>query len=127
MQKAFASPDRNLDTLPSSEEIAELQTDYANMLSAIINLLDGAKYLWKENIMSNNIPIYRFGMYEPSTDSVIINAGENSVLVIGCAMNTIKLWCFPNRMILPIYTGWLRIHRYFMRNWLLRRTDFNGM
>jgi hypothetical protein len=47
MQKAFTSPDRNIDTLPSSEEIAELQTDYTNMLSAIIDLLNGAKYLWE--------------------------------------------------------------------------------
>jgi hypothetical protein len=47
MQKAFTSPDHNIDTLPSSEEIAELQTDYTNMLSAIIDLLDGAKYLWE--------------------------------------------------------------------------------
>jgi hypothetical protein len=47
MQKAFTSPDRNIDTLPSSEEISELQTDYTNMLSAIIDLLDGAKYLWE--------------------------------------------------------------------------------
>jgi hypothetical protein len=47
MHKAFTSPDRNIDTLPSSEEIAELQTDYTNMLSAIIDLLDGAKYLWE--------------------------------------------------------------------------------
>jgi hypothetical protein len=47
MQKAFTSPDRNIDTLPLSEEISELQTDYTNMLSAIIDLLDGAKYLWE--------------------------------------------------------------------------------
>jgi hypothetical protein len=47
MQKAFTSPDRNIDTLPSSDEIAELQTDYTNMLSATIDLLDGAKYLWE--------------------------------------------------------------------------------
>jgi hypothetical protein len=47
MQKAFTSPDRNIGALPSSEEIAELQTDYTNMLSAIIDPLDGAKYLWE--------------------------------------------------------------------------------
>jgi hypothetical protein len=47
MQKAFTSPNRNIDTLPLSEEIAELQTDYTNMLSAIIDLLNGAKYLWE--------------------------------------------------------------------------------
>ena len=47
MQKAFASPDRNIDNLPSSEDINKLQTDYTNMLSATIDLLDGAKYLWE--------------------------------------------------------------------------------
>jgi hypothetical protein len=47
MQKAFTGPDRNIDALPSSEEITELQTNYTNMLSAIIDLLDGAKYLWE--------------------------------------------------------------------------------
>ena len=47
MQKAFTSSDRNIDTLPSSDEINELQTEYTNMLTAIINLLDGAKYLWE--------------------------------------------------------------------------------
>ena len=48
MQKSFTSPDWNIDTLPSSDEINELQTEYANMLTAIIDLLDGAKYLWEE-------------------------------------------------------------------------------
>ena len=32
---------------PSSEAIKELQTEYTNMLTAIIDLLDGAKYLWE--------------------------------------------------------------------------------
>ena len=43
MQKAFTST----GTLPASDEIKELQTEYTNMLTAIIDLLDGAKYLWK--------------------------------------------------------------------------------
>lgn len=30
----------------------------------------------------NNILNFQFGMYEPSTDSIIINTGENSILVI---------------------------------------------
>ena len=47
MQKAFKAPDDTSDTLPSSEDIRELQTEYTNMLTAIIDLLDGAKYLWK--------------------------------------------------------------------------------
>ncbi len=49
MQKAFTSPDRTPDTLPSSEAIKELQIEYTNMLTAIIDLLDGAKYLWERD------------------------------------------------------------------------------
>ena len=49
MQKAFAKccELQTLNNLPTSDEIQELQTDYNNMLTAIIDLLDGAKYLWE--------------------------------------------------------------------------------
>ena len=47
IQKAFTTTVDTSDTLPSSEAIKELQTEYTNMLSAIIDLLDGAKYLWE--------------------------------------------------------------------------------
>ena len=49
MQKAFVGyyQDQNPDNLPTSNEITELQTSYNNMLTAIIDLLDGAKYLWE--------------------------------------------------------------------------------
>lgn len=47
MQKAFTSTTCTRDMLPSSDKIKELQTEYTNMLSAIIDLLDGAKYLWE--------------------------------------------------------------------------------
>ena len=49
MQKAFVGyyQNQNSDNLPTSNEIAEPQTSYNNMLSAIIELLDGAKYLWE--------------------------------------------------------------------------------
>lgn len=43
MQKAFTTTVDTSDTLPSSEAIKELQTEYTNMLTAIIDLLDGAK------------------------------------------------------------------------------------
>ena len=33
--------------------------------------------------MNNNLN-FQFGMYEPATDSVIINTGENTILVICC-------------------------------------------
>ena len=51
MQKAFTGADDvtsvKAESLPSSEDIKELQTEYTNMLTAIIDLLDGAKYLWE--------------------------------------------------------------------------------
>lgn len=47
MQKAFTSTDATPNALPSSESIKELQIEYTNMLTAIIDLLDGAKYLWE--------------------------------------------------------------------------------
>jgi hypothetical protein len=53
MQKAFTITDADTvatavpDTLPSSEAIKELQTEYTNMLTASIDLLDGTKYLWE--------------------------------------------------------------------------------
>ena len=45
MQKAFIKccKKQTLSHLPNSDEIKELQTDYNNMLTAIIDLLDGAK------------------------------------------------------------------------------------
>ena len=47
MQKAFTSTDSSPNILPSSEAIKDLQTEYFNMLTAITDLLDGAKYLWE--------------------------------------------------------------------------------
>lgn len=45
MHTAFTSDATN--TLPTSEEISALQTEYEIALKAIIDMLDGAKYLWK--------------------------------------------------------------------------------
>lgn len=33
--------------------------------------------------MNNNLN-FQFGMYQPTTDSIIVNTGENSVLIIRC-------------------------------------------
>ena len=46
MQKTFTSTNTS-HTLPSLEAIKELQIEYTNMLTAIIDLLNGTKYLWK--------------------------------------------------------------------------------
>ena len=45
MQTAFL--DSTAAELPTTEEILALQTDYENLLKAIIDMLDGAKYLWE--------------------------------------------------------------------------------
>lgn len=47
MQKVFTATSNTSNTLPFSETIKELQFEYTNMLTAIIDLLDGAKYLWE--------------------------------------------------------------------------------
>lgn len=53
MQNAFTGTDADTvttaipDTLPSSDVITELKTEYINILTAIIDLLNGAKYLWE--------------------------------------------------------------------------------
>ena len=47
MQKAVTTPNCTPDTLPTSEAIKDLHIEYTNMLTAIIDLLDGAKYLWE--------------------------------------------------------------------------------
>ena len=39
------TPNCTPDTLPTSEAIKDLHIEYTNMLTAIIDLLDGAKYL----------------------------------------------------------------------------------
>lgn len=46
MQKEHTTNTVTLDT-PSLETVKELQTEYTNMLTAVIDLLDGAKYLWE--------------------------------------------------------------------------------
>ena len=47
MQKEFTANNVTPNALPFLESIKELQTEYTNMLTAIIDLLDGAKYLWE--------------------------------------------------------------------------------
>lgn len=49
--------------------------------------------------MINNLNI-TFGMYEPSTDSVIVNTGENSILVICCKeCNSSVIFDDPNDIV----------------------------
>ena len=49
--------------------------------------------------MNNNLN-FMFGMYEPTTDSVIVNTGENSVLVIHCKeCNSCVIFEEPNDIV----------------------------
>lgn len=59
MQKTFTEccEHQALNNLPTSDEIKELQTVYNNMLTAIIDLLDGAKYLWEGEHHETKYPL----------------------------------------------------------------------
>ena len=53
----------------------------------------------KETTMNNNLN-FQFGMYEPATDSIIINTGKNSVLVISCKdCNSSVIFDDPNDVV----------------------------
>ena len=48
----------------------------------------------------NNNPNFQFGMYEPATNSVIVNIGENSILVISCKeCNSSVIFAEPNDIV----------------------------
>ena len=49
--------------------------------------------------MNNNLN-FQFGMYEPSTDSIIVNNGENTILVICCKeCNSCVIFEEPNDIV----------------------------
>ena len=59
----------------------------------------------KETAMNNNNLNFQFGMYEPTTDSVIVNIGENSILIIRCKeYNSSVIFEEPNDI---AYLYWL--------------------
>ena len=48
----------------------------------------------------NNNHIFQFGMYEPATDSIIVNTGENTILVIRCKeCNSSVIFDYPNDIV----------------------------
>ena len=49
--------------------------------------------------MNNNLN-FQFGMYEPVTDSIIVNTGKNAILVIRCKdCNSAVIFDDPNDII----------------------------
>lgn len=58
----------------------------------------------REIAMNNNLN-FRFGMYEPTTDSIIVNTGENTILVIRCReCNSYVIFDDPSDI---VYLYWL--------------------
>ena len=54
--------------------------------------------------MNNNLD-FQFGMYDPATDSIIVNTGKNSILVIRCKKcNSRVIFDDPNDI---VYLYWL--------------------
>ena len=48
----------------------------------------------------NNHLNFQFGMYEPSTDAIIVNTGENTILVICCKeCNSSVIFDDPNDIV----------------------------
>lgn len=48
----------------------------------------------------NNNHYFQFSMYEPATDSIIVNTGENSILVIPCKeCNSSVIFDDPNDIV----------------------------
>lgn len=53
----------------------------------------------------NNNPNFQFGMYDTTTESVIVNAGKNSILVVRCKeCNSSVIFEKPNDI---AYLYWL--------------------
>lgn len=53
----------------------------------------------RKTAMNNNLD-FQFAMYEPATDSVIINTGENAILVICCKeCNSSVIFDYPNDIV----------------------------
>ena len=54
--------------------------------------------------MNNNLN-FQFGMYEPATDSIIVNTGDNTILIIRCKeCNSSVIFDDPNDI---VYLYWL--------------------
>ncbi|MBQ3782927.1 MAG: hypothetical protein II838_05690 [Lachnospiraceae bacterium] len=52
--------------------------------------------------MNNNLD-FQFGMYEPTTDSIIVNTGENAILVFNCKECNSSVIFYDPRDIIYLY------------------------
>ena len=63
--------------------------------------------------MNNNLN-FQFGMYEPSTDSIIVNTGENAILVIRCKECNFSVIFDNPTDIVYLYLSLIHIYRIIL-------------
>lgn len=83
--------------------------------------------------MNNNLD-FQFGMYEPDTDSIIVNVGENSVLIIRCKeCNSSVTFDGPNDVVYlyrlaeeaPLLYAKLALRENGLQNYVDAMNEFN--
>ncbi len=82
----------------------------------------------------NNYLNFQFGMYEPSTDSIIVNTGENTTLVIRCKeCNSSVIFNKPNDIVYlyrlakesPLLYAKLALKENGLQNYVDAMNEFN--
>lgn len=83
--------------------------------------------------MNNNLD-FQFGMYEPDTDSIIVNVGENSVLIMRCKeCNSSVTFDDPNDVVYlyrlaeeaPLLYAKLALRENGLQNYVDAMNEFN--
>lgn len=74
--------------------------------------------------MNNNLD-FQFGMYEPTIDSIIFNAGKNSILVISCK-DIIQQLSLMVQIILSIFTA-CRVSNSYICQACTERKQITGL
>lgn len=83
--------------------------------------------------MNNNLD-FQFGMYEPDTDSIIVNVGENSVLISRCKeCNSSVTFDDPNDVVYlyrlaeeaPLLYAKLALRENGLQNYVDAMNEFN--
>ena len=83
--------------------------------------------------MNNNLN-FRFGMYDPATDSIIVNTGENAILVICCKeCNSSVIFDAPNDIVYlyrlaeesPLLYAKLALKENVLQDYVAAMNEFN--
>lgn len=83
--------------------------------------------------MNNNLS-FQFGIYEPSIDSILVNTGENTILVIRCKeCNSSVIFDDPNDVVylyrlaeeIPITYAKLAMKENGLQDYVAAMNEFN--